>query len=422
MGALTRFNLKLLIENNYNLLYETGTGQGNSATHALSSGMKAVHSIESHPPLFEANRERLAHIPNLFLSLGDSENFLKNVVSEETSGRIFFLDAHFFGGTDFNPTEIGYLESSKHPLSFPLGNELEILLTKDISNDWIIIDDARLYVSGPFELGECPDFAKQHHRYEEISIILEKFKPTHEVTFSRLDHGYWVLSPRLSLIYPPDIINIYPTDLAGGYAGALSVFPNINGVTSISILRRISDNRFSTRYFQGYGLDIGPGNDSLALYREFFPLVNNIVTYDLAQGNAQKLNNINDESFDFVYSSHCLEHLHDAHEALINWIRVVKPGGYLIVQVPDEDLYEKGIWPSVHNSDHKLTFTINKENSWSPVSINILDLLKNFSNKIKIIQLGLEDKGYRYLLNSPSFDQTRTPIAECGIEFILKKL
>ena len=91
------------------------------------------------------------------------------------------------------------------------------------------------------------------------------------------------------------------------------------------------------------------------------------------------------------------------------------------MQVPDEDLYEQGQWPSRHNSDHKMTFTISKMKSWSPDSVNVLDLLKDFTSQVQIISLGLVDHGYRYGLQGRGIDQTRTPLAECGIEFVLKK-
>jgi len=146
-----------------------------------------------------------------------------------------------------------------------------------------------------------------------------------------------------------------------------------------------------------------------------------LIVYERGQGDAQILENIPDGIFDFLYSSHCLEHLRNPLEALNNWLRVVKPGGYLVVQVPDEDLYEQGIWPSRFNSDHKLTFSIYKKKSWSPVSINLLDLLKSLEYPFSVFSISLLDEGYRYGLLGNNFDQTRTPLSESGIEVILRR-
>lgn len=206
----------------------------------------------------------------------------------------------------------------------------------------------------------------------------------------------------------------------GRAPGNLTIRSGVGGGTSLSMQRRVHDNRFSTRYFVGYGLDVGGGADSLALFVELFPLIKNIVIYDMPQGDAQKLSNVGDDSFDFLFSSHCLEHTRDAEETLGNWIRVVRPGGHLVISVPDEDLYEQRVWPSTFNLDHKMTFTICKKSSWSPVSVNVIDLLYRFCDRVKPLSITTIDHAYRYRL--PRFDQTSTPLSECAIEFILKKL
>ncbi len=89
----------------------------------------------------------------------------------------------------------------------------------------------------------------------------------------------------------------------------------------------------------------------------------------------------------------------EPENALVEWWKLVKPGGYLILIVPDEDLYEQGVFPSRFNPDNKATFTISKAKGWSPVSINVLDLVKRLPNS-EIISLELQDNNYdRSLLN-----------------------
>lgn len=211
---------------------------------------------------------------------------------------------------------------------------------------------------------------------------------------------------------------VRPTDPAP----QVRIQENVPGVTSISIQRRLFDARYATRWFVGVGLDVGGGGDSLALFTELFPRIEKVLIYDMPQGDAQLLDNVEDDSFDFLYSSHCLEHVRDPVEALGNWIRVVKPGGFLVVSVPDEDLYEQGQWPSRFNSDHKSTWTIDKAESWSPVSVNVLDLVRRFRGEALPLKIELIDHGYRADLWGRGFDQTRTPVAEAAIEFVLQKL
>jgi SAM-dependent methyltransferase len=188
---------------------------------------------------------------------------------------------------------------------------------------------------------------------------------------------------------------------------------------SKSISRRLNDARFARSYLVGDGVDIGGKPDPLALYRELFPLMRSVKTWDREDGDAQFMASAEDESFDFVFSSHCLEHLSDADEGLRNWLRVLKPGGHMVVCVPDEDLYEQGKFPSTFNRDHKWTFTVWKERSWSERSINLLDLLSRLGAGVQICKIEQIDTTFRASL--PRFDQTLTPIAECAIEFVLRK-
>jgi SAM-dependent methyltransferase len=41
-----------------------------------------------------------------------------------------------------------------------------------------------------------------------------------------------------------------------------------------------------------------------------------------------------DRSLDYVFSSHCLEHIDDWSDALAEWARKVRPGGVLFLYLP----------------------------------------------------------------------------------------
>ena len=188
---------------------------------------------------------------------------------------------------------------------------------------------------------------------------------------------------------------------------------------SKSIPRRMAQPNFMRRYFNGHGVDIGGKPDPLSLYAGLFPLIRSVRVWDLEDGDAQLMAGVADDSFDFVHSSHCLEHLHDPRGALRHWLRIVRPGGYVVVTVPDEDLYEQGTFPSTFNPDHKWTFTLWKPHSWSARSLNLLDLLRDIGPDVRVEKIELLDATYRDDL--PRYDQTKTPVGECAIEFVLRK-
>lgn len=165
------------------------------------------------------------------------------------------------------------------------------------------------------------------------------------------------------------------------------------------------------RYIIGYVVDVGCGSD---------PVIPNARRFDLEHGDAQYIESIRDESVDCLYSSHCLEHMRDPREALRNWWRVVKPGGYLIVIVPDANLYEQGMWPSIHNSDHKVTFSASDSNPWSPVHYNLTSLVDELPNH-RLIHLAVCDSGYDYGIATPTLDQSSGG-AECSVEMVAQKV
>lgn len=190
--------------------------------------------------------------------------------------------------------------------------------------------------------------------------------------------------------------------------------------SSKALMRRVHDSRFATRYFVGDGIDIGARPDELEQYAELFPLMRSCRPWDVEDGDAELLASLPDESLDFVHSSHCLEHMQNPQAALRNWLRVIKPGGHLVVLVPDEDMYEQGMFPSTFNYDHKWTFTAHKVKSWSGKSINLTGMLAEVADRAQIIKLEQLDATFRF--NLGRFDQTSTPVGECALEFILRKL
>lgn len=117
--------------------------------------------------------------------------------------------------------------------------------------------------------------------------------------------------------------------------------------------RRVKDG-FYKKYCQGQGLDIGfagatggtkPITNAIGIDKDY-------PGYDGIQLPFDK------ESKDFVYSSHCLEHINDYQSAIKEWHRVTKINGFIIITVPHQYLYEKrAVLPSRFNEDHKRFYT-----------------------------------------------------------------
>jgi SAM-dependent methyltransferase len=58
-------------------------------------------------------------------------------------------------------------------------------------------------------------------------------------------------------------------------------------------------------------------------------------------GAAEDLHWFRDGVLDFVYSSHLLEDYVDTESVLREWLRVLRPGGNLVLYCPDEQVYRR---------------------------------------------------------------------------------
>jgi SAM-dependent methyltransferase len=181
--------------------------------------------------------------------------------------------------------------------------------------------------------------------------------------------------------------------------------PGRCGETAKAKSRRLRENFFTT-YCAGRGLDVGFGGDLLA---------ENCRGYDFEHGNAQRLRNIRDEQFDFVYSSHTLEHMEDPAVALKNWWRVLKKGGYLILYIPHRDLYEKKMTlPSRWSNDHKHFFVIDKNEGAD--TIGLKQLIASTLASFEIVYV--KECGEGHTVTAPFLPSD----GEYSIEAVIKKL
>jgi predicted SAM-dependent methyltransferase len=186
---------------------------------------------------------------------------------------------------------------------------------------------------------------------------------------------------------------------------------------SKAMIRRKDKPKYQ-EYFTGKGVDIGCGDDCISKFKSDFPAMESCREYDLVHGDGERCQNLLDETFDFLHSSHCLEHLKDPVRGMKNWIRVVKNGGFLVITVPDETMYEKDVWPSRLNSQHYWSFRFNKENERS-TSLEVVNFFSQFKDTVIVSVTRLEDGYY-----DTEEDLTkRTDISvECAIEIVLKKV
>jgi len=111
------------------------------------------------------------------------------------------------------------------------------------------------------------------------------------------------------------------------------------------------ESGFYDRFMRGEGLDIGYKG---SIGEQAEAVLPGAIGVDLGYPgyDGTKLP-FADESKDYVFASHVLEHIPNHLEALREWFRVIKVGGYVIITVPHQYLYEKKLsFPSNFNRGH----------------------------------------------------------------------
>jgi len=112
------------------------------------------------------------------------------------------------------------------------------------------------------------------------------------------------------------------------------------------------------KFCEGLGLDIGFGGDAI---------VPHAITFDMAQpytnvggdkqimrGSCDDLGMFCDESLSFIHSAHLLEDFSYDHlvRIIAEWRRVLKPGGLIVTNCPDQQRFLKYI--AEHNQGNNL--------------------------------------------------------------------
>ena len=115
------------------------------------------------------------------------------------------------------------------------------------------------------------------------------------------------------------------------------------------------------KFCDGVGLDVGCGKWPLA----------DAIPWDIECGLSAY--NLPPGDYDFIFSSHCLEHLDNPIQALIQWKESIKRGGVLFLYLPHPDME---YWLPQNNRKHL--------HSWHPKDI------------VKI----LVDLGYKNVIHS----------------------
>ena len=120
-------------------MIETGTFRGDTI-YTLRNAFRKIYTIELSDVLYRQAVRRFRRNPNVNLLHGDSGKVMAKLLSEVNDRCIFWLDGHYA------TTSEGLF--AKGESTTPIFDELRAILAHRVKDHVILIDDARLFISG----------------------------------------------------------------------------------------------------------------------------------------------------------------------------------------------------------------------------------------------------------------------------------
>jgi hypothetical protein len=200
MGTLSKYNLAgMRVLHGLRSFVETGTAQGDGTEQARAAGFDPIHTIEVVPEIAAAARFRFAEHKQVRVWEGSSVSNLPLILKDlPAEPCLFWLDAHFPGahhGAD-------YAAEQDAAVRLPLEEEIRMIrAARPLARDVLLIDDARIYVPGPYGAGDLPaDWPAVHgigRGPKRLDFVRELYGSTHGMIVDYADQGYLMVFPRI---------------------------------------------------------------------------------------------------------------------------------------------------------------------------------------------------------------------------------
>ncbi len=115
---------------------ETGTYDGSTALRAATF-FQQVYTVEFSPSIFEQAQRKLAATSNVQIFHDSSPHFLEKIIPQCKGSILFWLDAHYSGGS----TAMSTANISDPEAMTPIRNELKAIARSGVQDCVILVDD-----------------------------------------------------------------------------------------------------------------------------------------------------------------------------------------------------------------------------------------------------------------------------------------
>jgi len=126
------------------------------------------------------------------------------------------------------------------------------------------------------------------------------------------------------------------------------------------------------------GIDFGGAKGPISPYADIIDIAD-IAEYRL-KIKADNLDIYSDNSIDYIWSSHTLEHVHNLVEILYKMYNILKPNGTILFLLPAYTCIRWRLYNHIFNNPHQYTFCLSED---YPDGISIDVLLKQIGFSLK---------------------------------------
>lgn len=256
--------------------------------------------------------------------------------------------ADYLRKKDYAILEVGQLRFLESDIIVPQTTFSELCAYIEYSDIFVGIDGAPFHVAQAFKIPSVVPFGMITPAYRILDTRLTKAVTARGIDCLGCHHR--AIAPRCEATVclrdePYCMLNITDDDMKEAIDQVLNLVAPSETAKCRSRL---------AKYCVGRGCDLGFGGD---------PIIPGVITVDKRADkspqylrDATHLDWIADNELDFVYSSHLLEDFIDTETVLREWLRVLKPGGMLVLFGPDEQIYHRHCLKTgqLYNTSHKI--------------------------------------------------------------------
>lgn len=172
------------------------------------------------------------------------------------------------------------------------------------------------------------------------------------------------------------------------------------------------------KFLCGLGLDVGPGTNKLSpnvLCTDWYPHIGVDLVWNCVDGGGRYHYPFSTNTFDFIFASHVIEDFDPSEIQFVfdELMRMIKPGGYFVILIPDMQNKRYPDWNEVFKEDHPDVLSGKRQ---------VGQLIGNPSHKVTAGSTLMHHLKNNSQYKSEIVQEDTIPHSSMSLDFVVKKL